>query len=39
MNEPYLYYLFREGVFIGKFTELQGAKLTAEDIFRCHIYR
>lgn len=39
MNEPYLYYLFREGVFIGKYTVKQWPKLTAEDIFKCHIYR
>ena len=37
--EPCIYYLFRDGLFMGKYTRSEWSKLTAESIFKCHVYR
>lgn len=33
------YILFRNGVLVGKYTRSQWSKLTAEEIFKCYVYR
>lgn len=38
MNEPYLYYLFREGVFIDKYLFSDWMNLKPDEIFDCYVY-
>ena len=37
MSEP-LYYLFRKGLFVGKYTRPQWRELHADDIFHSYVY-
>lgn len=38
MTEPYLYYLFRDGLFVGKYLFSEWQKLRADEIFNSHVY-
>lgn len=37
MTEP-MYYLFRQGLFVGKYTRPQWRELKADEIFNNHVY-
>lgn len=38
MIDHHLYYVFKDGVFIGKYLTSEWSKVRADEIFECHVY-